>query len=252
MKEIPGVQSAGITDALPLGRNRTWGAGAKGVTYERGRSPFAFPRMVSDGYFAAMGIPVRAGRDFTPADTLGGEPVMIVNETMARALWPGQDPLGKYVLGACAKERKVVGVVGDVRHLALKQTSGNEMYIPMRQCGDLLTADLVVRSTLPPAQTIGAVRAALLPRNLPAATSGRAPVVDKSVSPAGSSRYCGGRRVRANPRVARDLQADLLLRQSAHPEWHPRASAARSADAHRLRTLSRRDPGWRSAPRPHG
>ena len=186
VKEIPGVQGAGITDALPLGRNRTWGAGAKGVTYERGRFPFAFPRMVSDGYFAAMGIPVRAGRDFTPADTLGGEPVLIVNETMARALWPGQDPLGQYVLGACAKERKVVGVVGDVRHLALEQTSGNEMYIPMRQCGDLPTSDMVVRSTLPPAQTIGAVRAALLPLapNLPGNDFRTLQqIVDKSVSP---------------------------------------------------------------------
>ena len=49
---------------------------------------------------------------------------------MARALWPGQDPIGKIVLGACAPERHVVGVVGDVRHLALEQASGNEMYLP--------------------------------------------------------------------------------------------------------------------------
>ena len=49
---------------------------------------------------------------------------------MARALWPGQDPIGKIVLNACSPERRVVGVVGDVRHLALEQASGNEMYIP--------------------------------------------------------------------------------------------------------------------------
>jgi predicted permease len=186
VRELPGVQSAGITDALPLGRNRTWGARAKGVTYERGRAPSAFPRMVSDGYFAAMGIPLRAGRDFTPADTPAGEQVMLVNETMARALWPGEDPLGKYVLGPCAKERKVVGVVGDVRHLALEQTSGNEMYIPMRQCGDLPTADMVVRSSLPPAQIIGAVRAVLLPLapNLPGNDFRTLQqIVDKSTSP---------------------------------------------------------------------
>jgi predicted permease len=186
VKEIPGVQGAGITDALPLGRNRTWGAPAKGVTYERGRFPFAFPRMISDGYFGAMGIPLTAGRDFTPADTTGAEQVMIVNETLARALWPGEDPLGKYVLGACAKERKVVGVVGDVRHLALEQTSGNEMYIPMRQCGDLPSADLVVRGALPPAQIIGAVRTALTPLapNLPGNDFRTLQqIVDKAVSP---------------------------------------------------------------------
>ena len=73
---------------------------------------------------------------------------MLVNETMARTLWPGQDPIGKIVLDACAPERRVVGVVGDVRHLALEQGAGNEMYLPMRQCGDQSSADLVVRSTL--------------------------------------------------------------------------------------------------------
>ena len=95
VKETPGVQSAGITDALPLGRNRTWGSPAKGVTYERGKFPFAFVRVVSDGYPAAMGMPIRAGRDIAASDTRTSEPVMMVNETMARNLWPGQDPIGK-------------------------------------------------------------------------------------------------------------------------------------------------------------
>ena len=95
-------------------------------------------RVVSDGYPAAMGIPVRAGRDIAASDTPGRAPVMLINESIANALWPGQDPIGKYVLGPCADERRVVGVVGDVRHLALEQASGNEMYIPMRQCGDLV------------------------------------------------------------------------------------------------------------------
>jgi predicted permease len=186
VREIPGVQSAGITDALPLGRNRTWGAPAKGVVYERGRFPFAFPRIVSDGYVAAMGVPLRAGRDFSPSDRPESEPVMLVNETMARALWPGQDPIGKFVLGPCAKERKVVGVVGDVRHLALEQASGNEMYIPLRQCGDLPSADLVIRSTMAPAQVIGAVRATLLPisPNLPGGDFRTLQqIVDRSISP---------------------------------------------------------------------
>jgi hypothetical protein len=66
VKEIPGVEAAGITDALPLGRNRTWGARAKGVVYERGRGPSAFVRVVSDGYPAAMGIPLKSGRDIPP------------------------------------------------------------------------------------------------------------------------------------------------------------------------------------------
>src|SRR5918998_1720476 len=185
VKDIPGVESAGITDSLPLGRNRTWGAPAKGVTYERGRFPLAFPRIVSDSYITAMGIPLRAGRDISPDDTPSGEPVMLVNETMARTLWPGQDPIGKVVLGPCAKERRVVGVVGDVRHLALEQASGNEMYIPLRQCGDLPSADLVVRSSLPAEHMATAVRAALRPiaPNLPGNFRTLQQLVDKSVSP---------------------------------------------------------------------
>jgi ABC-type antimicrobial peptide transport system permease subunit len=80
----------------------------------------------------------------------------------------------------------VVGVVGDVRHLALEQTSGNEMYIPMRQCGDRPSHDLVVRSTLAAAPLASAVREALKPvaRNL-AGNDFRTlqQIVDKSVSP---------------------------------------------------------------------
>ena len=186
VKELPGVEAAGITDALPLGRNRTWGAPAKGVTYDRSTYPFAFPRIVSDGYPAAMGIPLIAGRDIAASDTATSEPVIVVNETMARALWPGQDPISKYVLGACAKERRVVGVIGDVRHLALEQASGNEMYIPMRQCGDQPSADLVVRSTLPAPQLAVAIRAKLQPlaANLPGNDFRTLQqIVDRSVSP---------------------------------------------------------------------
>jgi predicted permease len=186
VKEIPAVEAAGITDGLPLGRNRTWGARAKGVIYERGRAPFAFPRIVSDGYPAAMGIPLRAGRDIAASDTQTSEPVIMINETMARALWPGQDPIGKVVLNACAPERRVVGVLGDVRHLALEQPSGNEMYIPMRQCGDRPSHELVVRSTLAAAPLASAVREALKPvaSNL-AGNDFRTlqQIVDKSVSP---------------------------------------------------------------------
>ena len=186
VKAIPGVERAAITDALPLGSNRSWGAGAKGVTYERGRYPVAFVRVVTDGYPAALGMPLVAGRDLSEHDTRTSEPVMLINETMARTVFPGRDPIGQSILGGCAKERRIVGVVGDVRHLALEQASGNEMYIPMRQCRDQSSADLVVRSALAPAALAGALRAALRPiapnmttndfRTLQA-------LVDKSVSP---------------------------------------------------------------------
>jgi predicted permease len=186
VRAIPGVESAGITDALPLGKNRTWGARAKGVTYERGRFPIAFPRIVSDGYFASMGIPLKAGRDIAPSDGPNSLPVIVINETMAKALFPAQDPIGKVLLNGCAQERTVVGVVGDVRHLALEQGSGNEMYIPLRQCTDQPSSDLIVRSSMGTAALVAAVRDTLRPiaPNLPG-TGVRAiqELVDKSVSP---------------------------------------------------------------------
>ena len=186
VREAPGIERAAITDSLPLGRNRTWGAGAKGVTYERGKYPLAFVRVVSEGYPAAMGIHLLAGRDLSSSDMADKEPVMVVNKTLANALWPGQDPIGKYIAGPCAKERRVVGVVSDVRHLSLEQPAGNEMYIPARQCDDLAGSYLVVRSTLPPGQVAATLRAALSPvaPNL-ARNDFRTlqQIVDRSVSP---------------------------------------------------------------------
>jgi len=186
VRALPGVESAGITDALPLGKNRSWGVRAKGTVYERGRSVSAFVRIVSDGYPAAMGIPLKAGRDISDRDTPKSEQVIVINESMARAMWPGQDPIGKVIVSPCAPERKVVGVVGDVRHLALEQRSGSEMYIPLRQCGDLPSTDLVVRSTLGTAPLVAAVRETLRPLapNLPGnGVRTIQDLVDRSVSP---------------------------------------------------------------------
>jgi predicted permease len=186
VRQAPRIERAAITDSLPLGRNRTWGAGARGVTYERGKYPLAFVRVISEGYPAAMGIPLLAGRDLSASDMSDTEPVMLVNQTLANALWPGEDSIGKFIAGGCAKQRRVVGVVGDVRHLSLEQPSGNEMYIPARQCDDLAGSYLVVRSTLPAAQVAATLRAALTPiaPNL-ARNDFRTlqQIVDRSVSP---------------------------------------------------------------------
>jgi predicted permease len=186
VSQAPGIERAAITDTLPFGRNRNWGAGAKGVTYEPGKYPLAFVRLVSEGYPATMGIPLVAGRDFSASDMAGKEPVMLVNKTLANTLWPGEDPIGKYIVGPCAKERRVVGVVSDVRHLSLEHASGNEMYIPARQCNDTAGSHLVVRSTLPAGQVAATLRAALIPiaPNL-AGNDFRTlqQIVDRSVSP---------------------------------------------------------------------
>jgi predicted permease len=184
VRDVPGILAAGLTDALPLGRNRSWGAPAKGQVYPRGKFPVAFVRVVSDGYVKALGIALVAGRDISDRDIPAGEPVIVVNQTLARTLWPGQNAVGQ-LMRACG-ERRVVGVVGDVRHLALEQSSGMEMYLPMRQCRDISSVDLVVRTSLPPAELAASVRAALKPiaPNLPGKEFRTLQqLVDKSVSP---------------------------------------------------------------------
>jgi predicted permease len=185
ISSLPGVQAAGLTDALPLGRNRSWGLAAKGKTYDRNDYPEAFVRIVSDGYLGAMGISLVAGRDFTPRDTPSSEQVIIINETLARKLWPGEEALGK-IMRTDRPERRVVGVVRDVRHLALEEAAGAEMYLPIRQTNDYASVDVVVRGTRPPGDLASAVRAALKPLdpNLPANEFRRIQeLVDRSVSP---------------------------------------------------------------------
>jgi predicted permease len=184
VKEVRGIEAAGLSDALPLGRNRSWGAPAKGQVYPKGKFPVAYVRVVSDGYLKAMGIPLRAGRDLSERDVPSSEPVIVVNETLARTLWPGESALGKIM--KVNGERRVVGIAGDVRHLALEENSGMEMYLPIRQGSDWSSVDLVVRTTLPPAELAGAVRAAIKPLqpNLPGNDFRTIQqLVDKAVSP---------------------------------------------------------------------
>jgi ABC-type antimicrobial peptide transport system permease subunit len=183
--EVRGIEGAGLSDSLPLGHNRSWGVAAKGVQYTPQNYPNGFPRIISDGYFHAMGIPLKAGRDFTERDTKGSLNVIIINETLAKNLFPGQDPIGK-IVRADDPERTVVGVVGDVHHMALEEGSGNEFYIPMRQTQDYGTVDLVARTSLPTAQLASALREALRPiePDLPTANMRTLQtMVDHAVSP---------------------------------------------------------------------
>jgi len=162
-RSLPGISSAGLTDVLPLAGDRSWDVTAKGKVYARGHFPEGYIRIVSDGYLAAMGIPLRAGREFSERDTPSSEPVAMVNETLARTLWPGQNPLDQIVIGEGGSNpgRRVVGVVADVRHRALEQESGNELYFPTRQRDESGPVYLVVRTPLLPAALASTIRTAL-------------------------------------------------------------------------------------------
>ena len=148
VKAIPGIETAGIADNLPLDRNRAWGLSAKGKDYRKGELPGAFVYMVTPGYLGAMGMQLRAGRDFTWADSPDSERVIIVNKTAADYLWPGEDPIGRIAL-VNDKDTRVVGVISDVRESSLETQPGWQMYLPSTQHGPE-GAELVVRTKLPP------------------------------------------------------------------------------------------------------
>ena len=161
IEALPGVASAGLCDALPLGRNRFWGAHAKGTTHREGDG--AFPRIVDSGYIRALGIPLLSGREFTLHDTAATEKVIIINDTMARKFWPGRDAVGQVLrtLGLTGgTDYRVVGVVGNVRHSALEEAGGPEMYLLGVQAG-WSAEDLVVRTKGSLASLVAAVRGVL-------------------------------------------------------------------------------------------
>jgi predicted permease len=183
-RSIPGVRSAGVSDVLPFAGDRSWQVGAKGIVYPKDQHPESYIRMVSDGYFAAAGIRLEAGRGFTEQDRASSERVVIVNQTLGRILWPGQDPIGQVVTQDGG--RRVVGVVADVRHEALEKTGGSEMYIPLRQTGDYSDMELVARTTLTREAFASGIRAALRPLdpNLPIReVRSLQDLVDKAMSP---------------------------------------------------------------------
>ena len=184
---IPGIQSAGIVDMLPLGRNRSWGLQAKDRVYRKDESVAAFVRIVTPGYLPAMGMRLKSGRDFDWRDSTG-EPVVIVNETAARRHWPGQDPVGRIALAngdSGYKDARVIGVIADVREATLESGIDPEMYLPVWQGGPE-GAELVVRSTLPPEALAGPIMRALRSLNPGQPATVLQPlerIVDSSASP---------------------------------------------------------------------
>jgi predicted permease len=166
-RDIAEIGAAALAEALPLGGDRSTAVRGAGQVFPEGQFPEGFVRVISDGYLETMGIPLTAGRDLTSADALGREPVVLVNETLARTLWPGEEAVGQlmHAHGIYNMDgiRRVVGVVGDVRHRALERTAGAEFYVPIRQTTDYSAVNLVVRSSLPPSSFSSAVRRALAP-----------------------------------------------------------------------------------------
>lgn len=118
---LPGVRAAGVTTLLPL---QEWGIGATVTAQEQAaapgqRSPFAEFRAVSPDYFRAVGVRLLAGRFFDQRDQEQSSEVVIINQTLADTLFPGQDAVGKRLQGNTREGALVVGVVSDVKQVSL-------------------------------------------------------------------------------------------------------------------------------------
>ena len=147
---IPGVETAGISDNLPMSRNRSWGIAAKGEQ-KRNALDFVpvFVYIVSPGYLKAMGMRLLEGRDISWHDIADNRSVVIINETVARRLWPGQSPVGRTAL-AGGTEAQVIGAIADVRESSAEDNAGAQMYLPATKQFGPEGAYLVLRSKLPP------------------------------------------------------------------------------------------------------
>jgi len=120
VRAIPGVQSACLASTLPLSGD-LWAMNLpiEGFRAQRPEDePILWHRIVDKDYFRTLQIPLRQGRLFTDQDGRGAPWVVIINETMARRFWPGQNPIGKHLGGGGRiPPIEIIGVVADVRHM---------------------------------------------------------------------------------------------------------------------------------------
>jgi predicted permease len=138
VRSVPGVQSVGFISTLPLSGNNArrryrLPGQAEAPNIETELAEF---RLATPDYFQALGIPLRKGRYFNRRDRAGAPGVVIVNQTLARRLWPNENPLGKSLIVpdmVTPETREVIGVVGDTRHNGLETDPVGEIYRPAYQ-----------------------------------------------------------------------------------------------------------------------
>jgi predicted permease len=163
LESVPGVTSVGGTTRLPLGgANSTTQIAVDGREPAEGQWPEVDLRRALGQYFETMRIPILRGRSFDERDGPMAPPVAIINETLARQLFQGEDSIGQRIrLGANAglPLATVVGVAGDIRHRSLETSPAPEVYISYLQNPPMAPL-LVLRTAGDPASVSEAVQAA--------------------------------------------------------------------------------------------
>jgi putative ABC transport system permease protein len=162
VESLPGVQSAAVSDGLPLEGGRMWIFSVAGQTHAAGKEPNAHAKVVSAAYFQTLGIALREGRAFNHHDTFTSPRVVLVSECMARRLWPGEGGRTRAVeqqlrLFGRGDPYRVIGVMADVKHAALEEEAEDEMYFLYDQMpGNWIS--LSARSTGDPAALFSMIR----------------------------------------------------------------------------------------------
>ncbi len=139
VKQLPRVRGATLDGSLPIsGNDNSWSIMLDGrVVKTIAEAPSAKPNQVTPDYFATMGIPLRRGRGLTESDRRGAALVVVINETMAKQMWPGANPVGHTLKMFSDKSPwvTVVGVAGDVRSRGIQQDVPPTMFFPYSQSG---------------------------------------------------------------------------------------------------------------------
>ena len=160
---LPGTSSVALSDRVPLTGDQlpTVVAAAGRPIPPLSERPYAHRHLVSPHYFSTLRIPLRAGRDFDERDNTSVAAVVIINETFARRLFPGEDPVGHTVVTGMAQQpAQVIGVVADIRGENLNTRPEPDYFLPVLQRPETVT-NVLVRSTLAPAVLASLVRESL-------------------------------------------------------------------------------------------
>ena len=163
---LPGVEAVGANVALPMS-NANWTRSFEVEGYQPPTNtdgPWGDFRVVTPGYFATMGIPVKRGREFDETDQAGGRRVAVVDEVLAHKYWPGQDPIGKRV-GFQRRDStawlEIVGVVGHVMQNSPTDDEHTQLYQPFAQA-PFTQLGLAVRTRAEPMALVASIRRLVL------------------------------------------------------------------------------------------
>lgn len=172
VRALPGVQSAAFAAVLPLS-GRMWGTGVRRESDLSDETEIGVGfTSVSNEYFQTIGIPIKQGREFADHDNASSPLVVIVDETLANRLWPGENPVGKRLRLESTKGplREVVGVASNGHYDSLIEGPRGFLYLPYAQYGSTETSvSLIVRTSVPPQSLLAPIAAEFkqMDRNLP-------------------------------------------------------------------------------------